>query len=80
MSRALSLKLIFLLLFIFNLNGQNQEASFLIGNKLPDAPILSSKGEHKVGVKTVHLVHYNQIDILNSLRDKDSIYDRPLTV
>ncbi len=80
MSRALSLKLIFLLLFIFNLNGQNQEASFLIGSKLPDAPLLSSRGEYKVGVKTVHLVHHNQIDIVNSLRDRDSIYDRPLTV
>lgn len=80
MSRTLSLKLIFLLLFIFNLNGQNQEASFLIGSKLPDAPLLSSRGEYKVGVKTVHLVHHNQIDIVNSLRDRDSIYDRPLTV
>jgi predicted dienelactone hydrolase len=80
MSRTLSLKLIFLLLFIFNLNGQNQEASFLIESKLPDAPLLSSRGEYKVGVKTVHLVHHNQIDIVNSLRDRDSIYDRPLTV
>ena len=52
----------------------------MIGSKLPDAPLLSSRGEYKVGVKTVHLVHHNQIDIVNSLRDRDSIYDRPLTV
>lgn len=69
-----------LFFFMFVQNSQGQGNAFIYGDKLPDAPILAARGEFKVGVKTAHLIHHDQIDILNSSKDKDSIYDRPLTV
>jgi hypothetical protein len=39
---------------------------FLYGDGLPDAPELSVRGEHVVGVHTLNLVNKNQIDLLNS--------------
>tara|TARA_B110000027_G_scaffold89949_1_gene95177 strand:- start:1697 stop:2995 length:1299 start_codon:yes stop_codon:yes gene_type:complete len=72
--------ILFLLLGIIDLNSQNKVPSFFYGDKLPDAPILSARGPHKVGVKTLQLINTDQIDVLNSKKDKDSIYDRPLTI
>ena len=72
--------LITLLILLFDVNAQNQETAFVYGDKLPDAPALSSRGDYKVGVKTLHLINPKQIDVLNSKKDKDSIYDRPLTI
>ncbi len=60
------------------LGAQAQE--FLYGDALPDAPELSARGEHTIGVRTLNLVNKNQIDILNSKAGKDPMYDRPLTV
>ena len=59
---------------------QAQKKKFLYGDKLPDAPELSERGPHQVGVRTLNLVNNNQVDILNSKEGKDAIYDRPLTV
>lgn len=53
---------------------------FVYGDMLPDAPELSARGEHTVGVRTLNLIHKNQVDILNSKGGKDAVYDRPLTV
>jgi len=60
------------------LRAQKQE--FLYGDMLPDAPELSERGPHQVGVRTLNLVNSNQVDILNSKGGKDAMYDRPLTV
>jgi len=72
--------ILFFLIGIINLHGQKEVTSFFYGDKLPDAPILSARGTYKVGVKTLQLIHSDQIDILNSKKNNDSIYDRPLTI
>lgn len=76
-----SFQTLFTLLFIVcassSLTAQHE---FLYGDQLPDAPELSARGEHTIGVRTMDLVHKDQIDILNSKDGKDALYDRPLTV
>ena len=69
---------LFGLLFSVLLFAQSTE--FIYGDLLPDAPELAKRGEYKVGVQTINLVHKNQ---LNVLKHKDGVtptYDRPLTV
>jgi len=65
-----------------SLSSSAQEASapFFIGDPLPDAPALAERGKHAVGVRTLQLVHKNQVDVLNSKDGKDPLYDRPITV
>jgi predicted dienelactone hydrolase len=47
----------------------------------PDAPELAAAGAHAIGVRTLDLVHKDQVDILNVEAGKDHPrYDRPLTV
>lgn len=47
----------------------------------PDAPELAQYGKLAVGVKTVQLVHTQQLDILKSKTGEATpVYDRPLTV
>ena len=60
--------------------AQPADTSFIIGDTLPDAPALSGRGEYKVGVRTLELVHKNQVDILHSKNGKDTFYDRHLKV
>jgi predicted dienelactone hydrolase len=55
-----------------------QIASFVNGDALPDAPVLSKSGEFKVGVKTIDWINKNQLDILNSKKDAEVFYDRKL--
>ena len=78
-SYSIQFLFIFLLVLFFGstLNAQHE---FLYGDPLPDAPELSARGEHTIGVRTMNLVHKDQVDILNSKEGKDPIYDRPLTV
>lgn len=76
---------LFQTLFIFLLllsTGTTLSAQheFLYGDQLPDAPELSARGEHTIGVRTMNLVHKDQVDILNSKEGKDPLYNRPLTV
>lgn len=59
---------------------QQQTVSFIIGDTLPDAPALSGRGEYKVGVRTLELLHKDQVDILHSKNGKDTFYDRHLKV
>lgn len=73
-------KLIFTLLFPLLGFSQAVSNEFYIGDALPDAPLLSKRGSHKVGVKTLNLVNENQLDILSSSKDNEVYYDRPLTV
>jgi hypothetical protein len=62
--------------------GQQDEGSFIYGDMLPDAPELAARGSYKVGVRTIDLVHKNQIDILGQPKGLDTImyYDRPLKI
>ncbi len=57
----------------------NLSTSFFNGDPLPDAPALAERGTHSVGVRTISLVHKNQVDILNSKDGNDPLYDRPIT-
>ncbi|WP_276168508.1 alpha/beta hydrolase family protein [Zobellia alginiliquefaciens] len=68
----------FVLLLCATITVQAQE--FLYGDALPDAPELSNRGEHTVGVRTLNITHKNQVDILNSKGGTDPMYDRPLTI
>lgn len=77
--RTISIFSFFLLLFFSNGNFA-QTSEFLYGDAMPDAPELSKRGEHTIGVRTIQLVNKGQIDILNSKDGKDPLYDRPLTV
>jgi predicted dienelactone hydrolase len=69
--------------FIFFTNcviAQANDPSFVIGDALPDAPELSARGDYKVGVRTVELIHKNQVDVLNSKAGTDPLYDRHLKI
>jgi len=72
--------LLFLPIFLFLGTTLTAQHEFLYGDALPDAPELSARGEHTIGVRTLNLVNKDQIDILNSKGGKDPLYDRPLTV
>lgn len=54
--------------------------TFMIGDALPDAPALAPRGEFKVGVRTLEVIHKNQVNILKSKADVDSLYDRNLVM
>lgn len=72
---------LFLLATFFSVSiTLNAQQEFLYGDQLPDAPELSARGEHTIGVRTMNLVNKGQVDILNSKDGKDPLYDRPLTV
>lgn len=70
------------LLFLFILSARAQEKSdlFIFGDLLPDAPKLSERGPYKIGVRTLEVIHKNQVDILNRVDNEDVFYDRPLTL
>jgi predicted dienelactone hydrolase len=76
-SFQISFSLLFVLFASISLTAQHE---FLYGDQLPDAPELSARGTHSVGVRTMNLVHKDQVDILNSKDGKDPVYDRHLTV
>ncbi|MEL7159775.1 MAG: dienelactone hydrolase family protein [Bacteroidota bacterium] len=73
-----------LLLFVsgwcLHLAAQDERAIFVYGDALPDAPELAYRGDYRVGVSTLDLVHKDQVDILNSKEGKEARYDRPLKV
>lgn len=71
---------IFQIIYISPVLAQGRAASFLYGDALPDAPEMSARGEHQVGVRTLKFINEGQIDILNSKEGVAPLYDRPLTV
>lgn len=78
-ARKANVKITATLLFLYaTLTIQAQD--FLYGDALPDAPKLAERGDYTVGVRTLNLVHKDQVDILNSKEGKDPMYDRPLTI
>ena len=47
----------------------------------PDAPDLAHHGSHAIGVRTVELVHADQVDVVNTVAGgENAMYDRPLTL
>lgn len=66
--------------FLLLVSMSAQEAPFLYGDALPDAPELAARGDYQVGVQTMEFVNKGQIDVLNSKDGVDPIYDRPITV
>tara|TARA_B100000575_G_C23110408_1_gene641386 strand:- start:240 stop:1526 length:1287 start_codon:yes stop_codon:yes gene_type:complete len=70
----------FIYIFSFYTFSQTFSNSFFIGDQLPDAPVLSSRGKYKVGVKTIKVHNPRQIDIINSNKEQTVLYDRPLTL
>ena len=81
--KLLPVAIIFILfqsLGISHVIAQQNDPTFIIGDALPDAPELSSRGEYKVGVRTLDFINKNQADILHSKEGIDPLYDRPLEV
>lgn len=77
------LKFIALLILVNGLGNattQAQNNPFLYGDALPDAPELSARGAYTVGVQTINLINPAQVDVLNSKKGVDPLYDRPLTI
>lgn len=70
----------FVLAFLFLGFTLNAQDAFLNGDQLPDAPELSARGEHTLGVRTLELTNNDQVDILNSKDGKDPLYNRKLTI
>ncbi len=60
----------------------NAQSASYISVPAADAPELAARGKLPVGVRTLHLVHHSQIDILHFHKQtgKAPLYDRPLTV
>jgi predicted dienelactone hydrolase len=47
----------------------------------PDAPELAKAGNHHIGVRTINLVHKNQIDVVNIVEGQAlPLYDRLITI
>lgn len=77
------LKFIALLILVIGLGNtttQAQTKTFLYGDALPDAPELSATGTYKVGVQTINFINPAQVDVLNSKKGVDPLYDRPITI
>ncbi|MBL4603435.1 MAG: hypothetical protein JKY84_11865, partial [Emcibacteraceae bacterium] len=47
----------------------------------PDAPQLAQPGDYKIGVRTLNLIHTDQIDAVN-IKEGETlpVYDRPITI
>ena len=67
-------------IWIIEIHAQSGSLRFLYGDALPDAPELATRGEFKVGVRTLELINKNQVDILHSRGVQDTLYDRKLKV
>ena len=64
----------------FPTSSCGQDAGFVYGDALPDAPELSPRGQYKVGVRTLDFVNKDQVDVLKSKNGVEARYDRPLKV
>jgi predicted dienelactone hydrolase len=69
------------LVFIYSVGSAQVPGSlFVNGDPLPDAPELAPRGEYKIGVRTLEVVHENQADILNAKDGVTPMYNRKLTL
>ena len=58
--------------------SQAKEATFINGDVLPDAPELAARGSYKIGVRTLEVIHKDQVDIIKSKAGIEERYDRKL--
>jgi len=58
--------------------AQVDGGSFINGDPLPDAPELAQRGNYKIGVRTLEVVHKDQLDILKVNAGTEPVYDRKL--
>jgi predicted dienelactone hydrolase len=72
----------FVLFAVQSLSLAQQAAIGYYGVPPGDAPELAARGRYAVGVRTVDLLHRNQIDILHfdTTTGKAPLYDRPLKI
>ena len=63
----------FLVVLLSSISIIAQDKSFLYGDALPDAPELAPRGAYTIGVRTLNLVHKNQVDVLNSKKRNRSL-------
>lgn len=79
-----SIRYLFLLLFVLGVAcptiAQTPDNAFVTGDPLPNSPDLSARGTYGVGVRTLKLMHKDQVDVLHTKEGKHPLYDRPLTV
>jgi predicted dienelactone hydrolase len=66
------------LLFLFLCLHPALSAQFVYGDALPDAPALSARGDHAVGVRSVTITNPDQLNIATAKDGEMSNYDRPL--
>jgi predicted dienelactone hydrolase len=59
-------------------DAQTADYQFINGDPLPDAPELAIRGEYKIGVRTIEIIHKDQIDILKAKGGIEPLYDRKL--
>jgi len=72
-----------LLLFVLNAISVTGFAENRIDTQRPDAPELAAYGKYAIGVKTLEIIHSQQIDVANIDPTKPTnlpMYDRPLTL
>ncbi len=77
----------YLILLLFSVGAAIQSSAqtpgaetFISGDPLPNAPDLAARGTFGVGVRTMNLVHKDQVDVLHGKDGKHPRYDRPLTL
>ncbi|GAB4012307.1 hypothetical protein GCM10028808_28030 [Spirosoma migulaei] len=74
------LLLLFTLVATWQTIAQTPDNTFVNGDLLPNAPELAARGTYGVGVRTLKLVHKDQVDVLHQKEGNSPLYDRPLTV
>lgn len=60
--------------------AQTPSDTFVNGDLLPYAPDLAARGAYSVGVRTLNVVHKDQVDVLHPKDGKSPLYDRSLTL
>ena len=74
----------FVLLFALGMTrpsvAQTPDNTFVNGDLLPNSPELAARGTYSVGLRTMKLIHKDQVDVLHQKDGKHPLYDRPLTV
>lgn len=62
------------------LRAQIPGDTFVNGDLLPNAPELAARGPYGVGVRTMQVIHKNQVDVLHTKDGKHPLYNRPLAL
>lgn len=77
---AYGLVLLMTLVTALPTTAQTPSETFVNGDLLPNAPELAPRGTYGVGVRTLQVVHKDQVDVLHKTDGKHPLYDRSLTL